>query len=63
MTTATNIVGTGAHTYEFDRNWAQLPNGIPMPAAAVSATMKTGFIVSTGIPSIRLWYSTAKESS
>ena len=35
MTTATNIVGTGAHTYEFDRNWAQLPDGIPMPAAAV----------------------------
>ncbi|CAI8023688.1 hypothetical protein GBAR_LOCUS13819 [Geodia barretti] len=35
MTTATNIVWTGAHTYEFDRNWAQLPNGIPMPAAAV----------------------------
>ena len=35
MTTATNVVGNGAHTYEFDRNWAQAPDGIPMPAAAV----------------------------
>ena len=35
MATATNIVGNGAHTYEYDRAWAQVPDGIPMPAAAV----------------------------
>ena len=35
MTTATNVVGNGAYTYEFDRNWAQVPDGVAMPAAAV----------------------------
>ena len=33
--TTTNIVGSGKYTYQMDENWAKLPEGWQMPAAAV----------------------------
>ena len=33
--TTTNMVGTGKFTYQMDENWAKLPEGWAMPAAAV----------------------------
>ena len=33
--TTTEIVGAGSYTYEMDVNWAKLPEGWKMPAAAV----------------------------
>jgi DNA-binding beta-propeller fold protein YncE len=34
--TATTTVGSGAHTYEVQEDWAKLPEGWAMPAAAVA---------------------------
>ena len=34
--TTTNTVGTGKYTYKLDENWAKLPEGWDMPAAAVA---------------------------
>ena len=39
MTTA-NTVGSGKYTYAMDENWAKLPEGWEMPAAAVAGDSK-----------------------
>jgi DNA-binding beta-propeller fold protein YncE len=36
MATTTTIVGSGTHTYEVNEDWAKLPEGWTMPAAAVT---------------------------
>ena len=36
MAETTTIVGSGAYTYEVHDDWAQLPAGWEMPAAAVT---------------------------
>src|SRR5438067_6815355 len=36
MSTTTTIVGTGQYTYEVQEDWARLPEGWEMPAAAVT---------------------------
>src|SRR6266699_489699 len=36
MATTSTIVGSGLHTYEVREDWAQLPDGWAMPAAAVT---------------------------
>jgi len=36
MSTTTTIVGTGKYTYEVHEDWARLPDGWTMPAAAVT---------------------------
>lgn len=36
MATTTAIVGSGTHTYEVHEDWARLPDGWTMPAAAVT---------------------------
>ena len=36
MATATTIVGSGTLTYEVNEDWAKLPEGWTMPAAAVT---------------------------
>ena len=36
MATTTTIVGSGAYTYEVHDDWAKLPEGWVMPAAAVT---------------------------
>jgi DNA-binding beta-propeller fold protein YncE len=36
MATTTAIVGSGSHTYEAHEDWARLPDGWEMPAAAVT---------------------------
>ena len=37
---ATTTVGTGKYTYEVDEDWAKLPEGWEMPAAAVYGDSK-----------------------
>lgn len=36
MATTTTIVGSGTYTYEAHEDWAKLPDGWAMPAAAVT---------------------------
>jgi DNA-binding beta-propeller fold protein YncE len=36
MSTTGTVVGSGKYTYEVDENWAKLPDGWAMPAAAVT---------------------------
>ena len=36
MATTSTIVGSGAYTYEVHDDWAKLPDGWAMPAAAVT---------------------------
>ncbi len=38
--TTTNTVGSGKYTYTIDENWAKLPEGWEMPAAAVAGDSK-----------------------
>ena len=37
---ATGTVGSGKYTYEVDEDWAKLPEGWEMPAAAVYGDSK-----------------------
>ena len=40
IVTTANTVGSGMYTYEMDENWAKLPEGWGMPAAAVYGDSK-----------------------
>src|SRR6266542_2193338 len=40
MSTTTTTVGSGRYTYEIHEDWAKLPDGWTMPAAAVTVDSK-----------------------
>ena len=61
--TAAQIVGQGRYTYRMDSDWAKLPDGWNMPAAAVAGDSRTAYTVSTATRIIPLLFSTATATT